>query len=784
MWRTAIALLGALLATQASSDTEKVTLAGLKAPAEIRIDHWGVPHLYAGSESDLYFLQGFNAARDRLFQIDLWRRRGLGRLSEVFGKAYVEDDRAARLFLYRGDMRAEWAAYGPSARAITQRFTDGINAYVDHLEAHPELLPLEFRLGHYRPAHWTAEDVVRIRSHGLSRNVDSEVARALGVCHGTLEADLVRAPITPTWQVTVPVGLDPCIPSEVLRLYSLATREFRLSAPETAVAWVEREPEKVDGSNNWVIAKSNTTTGRPILANDPHRAFTEPSVRYLVGLEAPGIHLIGANEPQIPGISLGHNQSIAFGYTIFPADQEDLYVYEVDPSLTRYKYGTHWETFREVNETLPVRDSAPETIRLLFSRHGPVQYVDAMHHRAYALRSAWFEPGTSVYLGALRYQKARNLKDFEQAIARWRAPTLNHVFADTKGNIAWLSAGFIPKRPHHDGLMPVPGDGRYEWMGTLQPTELPRRINPREGFLTTSNELNLPAAYPYAELKPGFEWTAGWRHERIASVLAESHRMSIDDSKRLQTDAVSLPARRLVAAIRGLKSEDTDTLAALALLHGWNGDVIGDSPAAALYETWFSHHLRVGVRNLLMPTAQAAAVDGAHVDVIVNFSENPQAWLKDRAQQRRDEMLSSTLGAAYRELRTRLGADSMRWRWDALHYNLSEHPFSAVVDETQRAQLNVGPIPKDSDPFAPNQSSYRLADFRDTGGPSVRIIMDVGQWDSSVAVNHPGQSGNPDNPHYRDLAELWRRGDYFPLLYSRPAVIQATEQIILLSPAR
>jgi len=212
--------------------------------------------------------------------------------------------------------------------------------------------------------------------------------------------------------------------------------------------------------------------------------------------------------------------------------------------------------------------------------------------------------------------------------------------------------------------------------------------------------------------------------------------------------------------------------------------VIGDSPAAALYETWFSHHLRVGVRNLLMPTAQAAAVDGAHVDVIVNFSENPQAWLKDRAQQRRDEMLSSTLGAAYRELRTRLGADSMRWRWDALHYNLSEHPFSAVVDETQRAQLNVGPIPKDSDPFAPNQSSYRLADFRDTGGPSVRIIMDVGQWDSSVAVNHPGQSGNPDNPHYRDLAELWRRGDYFPLLYSRPAVIQATEQIILLSPAR
>ena len=359
-----------------------------------------------------------------------------------------------------------------------------------------------------------------------------------------------------------------------------------------------------------------------------------------------------------------------------------------------------------------------------------------------------------------------------------------HVYADTKGNIAWLPAGFIPRRPHRDGLMPVPGDGRYEWGEPLRPTQMPRRVNPAEGFLTTSNELNLPADYPYAELRPGFEWTPGWRHERISSVLAQPRSFSIEDSKHLQTDTVSLPARRLVTALQDLKTDDGDTRAALTLLRGWDGNVTGDSPAGALYETWFTHHLRTAVRNLLMPAAQAATVDGAHVDVIISFAERPSQWLKDRPAERRDELLGATLGAAFRELRTRLGNDTSRWRWDSLHFNLSEHPFAAIVDEAQRVQLNVGPLPKGGDAFVPSQSSYRPADFRDTGGPSVRVIMDVGDWDKSVAVNHPGQSGDPDSPHYRDLADLWRRGEYFPLLFSRQSVESATERIIYLNPSK
>jgi len=776
---------GALPAPPAA---ETIAVAGLRAPAEILIDHWGVPHIYARSEADLYLAQGWNAARDRLFQIDLWRRRGLGELAAVFGRAYVDDDRAARLFLYRGRMHAEWSAYGPDARTAAERYVAGINAYVDWLRQHPERLPREFRLLNYQPAHWAAEDLVRIRAHGLSRNLDSEVARAQVACRGDVAMDRVRAPLAPVWKVEIPAGLDPCLPRDVLKVFALATRDFRLEAPlapQRSAGTESAAGEALEGSNNWAIAPSKSATGRPILANDPHRAFVQPSIRYLVGLDAPSVHAIGANQPQIPGISLGHNDSIAFGYTIFPIDQEDLYAYDLDPASPHaYRYRGRFERFRAIHETIAVRDGAPVPVELEFSRHGPVIYVDPVRHRAYAVRTAWLEPGTSAYLGALGYLKARSLGDFERAVDRWGAPSLNHLYADTHGTIAWLPAGLAPKRPNWDGLLPVPGDGRYEWQGFWSRGELPRRVNPKEGYLTTSNEMNLPEGYPYATRKLGFEWTAPWRHLRIDSVLQALPKVSIEDSERLQTDQLSLPARRIALALRELHPEDPDARAAAALLAHWDGTVTGDSAAAALYEAWFTRHLRIAVKNALLDPAVAAGIEAAHVDVVVDLVERPEAWFPERGRERRDALLFATLGAAYRELLTHLGADPGRWRWDALHYNLSEHPFAAVVDAAERARLNVGPFPVGGDPYVPSQSTYRAADFRDLSGPSVRVVMDVGNWDGSVAVNHPGQSGDPDDPHYRDLAELWRRGEYFPLLYSRAAVERATERTLRLVPAR
>ena len=783
----ALLALGAAARAEPRSDDEAIRVAGLAAPVEILIDRYGVPHIYARNEDDLFFAQGFNVARDRLFQLDTWRRRGRGELAAVFGGSFVEQDRAARLFLYRGDLKTEWAAYGSGTEHIAARFAAGINAYIDFLDSHPERVPPEFRHFDYRPAHWSAADVVQIRSHGLSRNLSEEVARAHVACLAGLDADRVRARLAPSWSTRVPRGLNPCLPVDVLKVFQLATREFALTqdaagAPVAALGLASENAGR-EGSNNWAIAPFKSATGRAVLANDPHRSYLQPSIRYLVDLESPTLRAIGANETHLPGISIGHNDFIAFGYTIFPVDQEDLYVYGTRPSDSmRYLYRHRWTPFKVIHETIAVRGAAAVETELLFSRHGPVIYQDAATNRAFAVRSAWLEPGTEPYLGALQHLRAHDLGDFERSLSRWGAPSLNHLYADTQGTIAWIPAGFAPRRSNWDGLMPVPGDGRYEWHGHRPLTDLPRRVNPSSGYLTTSNEMNLPDDYPAAARKLGFEWESPFRHARIDGVLAGLKQVTIADSLKLQTDVTSLLAQRLTRVASTLQSEDADVRAALAVLAGWDGAVSGDSAAAALYEVWYGRYLSVAVKDLILAPAAAASMERADPEVIVELLEQPQRWLADPAQSTRNSMLARTLSAAYRDVAERLGHDASAWRWDALHYNLSEHPFSAVLTAAERAAWNVGPLPKGGDDFVPNLSEVRPSDFRQLSGPSIRVVIDVGQWDASWAMNYPGQSGDPRDPHYRDLAGSWLRGEYFPLLWSREAVERSVERTIRLTP--
>ncbi|MCE7004285.1 penicillin acylase family protein [Kibdelosporangium philippinense] len=525
-----------------ATQLERFSIPGLRQPVQLVVDRWGVPHMYAESVADAFLAQGFNAARERLFQIDLWRRRGLGKLSEVLGPSYVEQDRAARLFLYRGDMRREWDSYGPNAELAASRFTQGINAYVDWLGRHPEAMPEEFRILGYTPDHWEATDIVRIRSHGLTRNLTSEVARSKVACVAGLPADLVRVSLKPKRETVVPVGFDPCaLPSDVLRVFQLATQEVTFANGQVR-ALPSQPDEALEGSNNWVVAPKRTATGRPILANDPHRVYSAPSLRYISQLVAPGMNVIGANEPFLPGISIGHNGTIAFGLTVMPMDQEDLYVYQLDPNdHSRYRYGDGWERLRTSTEKVSVAGEPARQVELSYTRHGPVIAVDGT--RAYAVRTAWLQPGMSPYYGSQKYMTAKNFTQFTDAMRDWGAPTENQVYADVHGNIGWVPGGLAPIRRGYDGLMPIPGDGRYEWDGFYNGDILPRSYNPTEGFIATANEFNLPPNYPYPL---GFEWTYPARHQRIVETLAKSQRGTVADSMRLQGDQVSLVARRLV----------------------------------------------------------------------------------------------------------------------------------------------------------------------------------------------------------------------------------------------
>lgn len=778
-----------------SARQTKTDVAGLNAPAQILIDVWGIPHIYAGNEHDLFFLQGFNAARDRLWQIDLWRKRGLGLLAKDFGPAYAEQDKALRLFLYRGDMNAEWAAYGPKAKTYADAFVAGVNAYVADVRAGKRPLPIEFRIAGTMPDPWTADDVVRIRSHGLTRNVASEVKRSLVACAAGLDADRFRVKLEPAWTTKIPDGLDPCsVPKAVLAPYDLATRPVAFAAPKDQKAALAHDPDKflteadqqrdTIGSNNWVIAASRTATGRPILANDPHREHSVPSLRYIVGLNAPGLSVIGAGEPALPGISIGHNGTIAFGLTIFNVDQEDLYVYELNPqNPNQYRYGNGWEDMRIVHETEQVKGEENRDLELKFTRHGPLIFVDDTNKRAFAVRSIWFEPGTSAYFGSSDYMTAKDWNGFLGAMRRWGAPSENQVYADTKGNIGWVAAGKTPRRVGYDGLMPVPGDGRYEWQGFLSLDELPKAYQPKQGFLATANQMNLPADYPVAERKVGFEWADSARWQRITEVLAANTKVTLADAMNLQNDDTAMLGRRLVKLLQPLTSDDAHVKQGLDLLKPWDARDAADSAAAAVFEVWIANHLGPVLLKTTAPKAvDLIAPEASSISALVAALESPDASFGSDPAAGRDRILRDSLGEAVADVAGKLGSDASTWRWGRLHVAKFDHALMPLADKATAAQLSVGPLAYGGAANVPRAATYRRADYRLLSGASFRMALDVGNWDASRTINTPGQSGDPFSGHYRDLAPLWATGQYVPLLYSRSAVEAATAEAITLTP--
>lgn len=721
-------------------------VAGLERPVEILVDAWGVPHIYAATHYDAFVAQGFNAARDRLWQIDLWRRRGLGRLAAVLGADYVAQDRANRLFLYRGDMYREWLAYGSDAKRIATAFVAGVNAFVALTRSEPALLPVEFALLGYLPARWRPEDVVRIRSHGLWRNVVSEVTRSRLVCQVGLAKAALWRPLRPDWALKVPDGLDPCsIPADVLKDYLLATAPVRFEGN------LDERPAQAElgtaaGSNNWVIAPARTQGGKAMLANDPHRGHAVPSLRYVAHLVAPGLNVIGAGEPALPGISIGHNERIAFGLTIFSIDQEDLYFY---PATTPVK---------TIVESIAVKDGEPVPATLEFTRHGPVVHRD--DERIYAVRAGWLEPGMAPYFGSVEYMRAENWREFRAALNRWGAPAENQVYADVDGNIGYKPAGLFPRRVAHDGLLPVPGDGRYEWRGFFDMDALPEEYNPARGFIATANANTLPPGYPIAKRRVGFEWAAPWRQRRLLEVLRGAEGHTLEDSLALQRDYVSSLAQALVAA-----------LPPGTFLDGWDGAMAAESPQAAFFAVWFHRHLNPALTRWALGAQDV--VTNLDSTVIVELAGDPDA----------SALIAETLDAAWAETTALLGDDPTRWRWGALLRIAFEHPLLHLADAPLAAQMRIASFGRGGHGHTVNNNGFDPENFAVRGGASWRMAVTPGDWDGARMTNAPGQSGDPQSPFYDNLAAGWAADESFPLLYSRAAVERHAKLKIELRPA-
>lgn len=724
---------------------EDVKIGGLQRPVEVLRDKWGVPHIYAQTSEDLFFAQGYVTARDRMFQLDLWRRVNTGKLAEILGPQAIARDRIARLVRYRGDWNQEWTAYAPDTRQIVTSFVAGINAYIKSLNGK---YSLEFRLAGYAPQPWVPEDcVARIAGLLMTRNLVREVERAIDVREFGAELVQQIKPTEPLIPLRVPAGLDlKLIVPEILKDYSAAIGPSPITLDQ--------------GSNNWVVDGTRTVTGKPLLANDPHRPVNIPSLRKTVHLVGPGWNAFGAGEPALPGVALGHNEEVAFGFTIVNIDQQDLFVERLNPAnRLEYWHRGAWKKMDVEWQQIAVKGRAPEKAELHYTVHGPVIYEDTANSRAYALKWVGAEPGGAGYLAALSLARAKNWPDFLKAVARYKVPSENLVYADRGGNIGWVASGATPLRKNSDGLFPVPGDsGDYEWNGYLPTDKLPMQYNPARHWIATANHNILPANYPHAL---GYEWALPFRYQRIAELLTPDRKLSVADFQNIQQDVTSVLARRFQKAIARHVPSGANR-AVYDLILKWDAKMTTDSTAATIFEVWMNKLPQALVRG---PLAKRMDAEGTMRAI---------EKLSDPAP------LRASLDAALRELENALGADRSQWKWGRVHQIRFVHPLRPGKEHA--AKLNLGPVPRPGDGNTVNSTSG--TNYMQTNGASYRQIIDLADWDRSVMTNVPGEVGDPESKHYSDLLDEWASGRYHPMLYSRKAVEASTVERINLIPVK
>ncbi|MEX2468650.1 MAG: penicillin acylase family protein [Pseudohongiellaceae bacterium] len=780
-----------------------LSLPGLDQPVEILKDQWGISHIYAQTEHDLFFAQGYSAARDRLFQFELWRAQATGTTAAILGPRAIDRDHGTRLFMFRGDLTREMNHYHPRGVGIITAFVEGVNAYIDEALRNPDDLPLPFHLLGIEPQHWTP-DVVISRHQGLLGNIGRELATGRAVC--AIGADAVRElqyfhPHEPRLDLDPQIDCESLLNNDILHLYNAfrrsldfqpddivdvtaraSTADHERLAATLAQERSELNKRNVDdiGSNSWVVSGELTQDGWPLMINDPHRAQAVPPLRYWAHLVGPGWNVIGGGEPTIPGISIGHNGVGAWGLTVFATDGEDLMVYELNPDdPNQYRYGGRWEDMRVSTETIEVRDAPSVEVELRFTRHGPVAFVDEEKNLAYAVRPAWLEIGGAPYLASLRMDQAQSWEEFREASNYSHIPGENMMWADRHGNIGWQAVGIAPRRPQFSGMVPVPGDGRYEWNGYLEIIDKPNELNPARGYIETSNSNYTPPDFPYLDAI-GYTWTDPYRWARASEVLASGRKFNMRDMIALQHDYLSIPARTLVPFFETLRADDRLVEQARQRLLDWDYVLDRDSVAAGIYVA-FERRLLDNIELLKVP-------DGARdylsigMKTAIDMLLAPDGDFGSDAIAGRDEFLLRALSEGIGDLVDKLGRDPDNWVYGQADYKhaLIRHPLSPAVNENLRRRLDVGPAPRGGNSFTVGNTG---SSDNQTSGASFRIFIDTRDWDNTLGMNTPGQVGDPDSPLYDNLFDLWANDRVFPAFYSREKIESVLYERLELNPA-
>ena len=746
---------------------------------EVLRDNNGINHIYANNQRDLFFMQGYLAAKDRLFQFEIWRRQATGTVSEIFGEEELERDIGTRLFMFRGDLKEELNHYHDEGFEIITSYTEGVNAYIREVMNNPKSLPIEFKLLNIKPELWTPADVIS-RHQGLLGNIEQELN--IGRAVSKIGEEKVKNlqwfhPKDPELKLDENIT-EQDLDNNILKLYKAFRKpiEFKkeylvkkyLKDNEPKISFIENEKYLDDkfsiGSNNWTISGNKTISGYPILANDPHRTIVAPSLRYITHLVAPGWDVIGGGEPEIPGISIGHNGFGAWGLTVFRTDAEDLYVYDINPkNSNQYWHKGKWYDFKIIKESIPIKGRENFEVDLYYSVHGPVTFIDKERKKGYAVRCGWLEPGGSPYLASLRMNQSKSWEEFRDACNYSNIPGENMIWADREGNIGWQAVGIAPIRNTHSGLVPVMGDGRYEWVDYLPIIEKPNIFNPKEDFFATANQNVTPISYDKWNAI-GFSWSDPYRGDRVDDILSSKKKLSMQDMIDLQVDYFSYPSLYLIDLLNEVIDNENNFLSQyiryIDLLNDWDNKLLKNSVEAMIYVSWERTIIKL-FHEEFVPEEVNELLSVQLYTIIDQIS-------KMEVNQKKS-FLIETFIVSINNLKNKFGENIENWTYgqDEYKHIKVKHPLEDIVNDSIYKILSFKSYPRGGNGYTPNSTSSNLSQ---SSGASFRVIIDTKDWDNSLATNSPGQSGNPTSPFYRNLYEDWANDKYFNLFYSKEKI--------------
>lgn len=807
-------------------------IAGLQGPVNIYRDELGIPRIYADSAHDLFVAQGYVHAQDRFWQMEFWRRIGSGRLSELFGPATLGTDRFVRTLGWARAAAADEAALDSETRQYLQWYADGVNAYLDTRDS----LGLEFTImglqgANVKPEKWTIIN---------SLTWLKAMAWDLG---GNLDKELERAQLAQIIGPEATNEMDPFYPADHPVILPSPASSFDASSTLATIRQIDTllgGGFQGIGSNNWVISGKLTDTGRPYLANDPHLASQMPSIWYEVGLHCRKIadycpfDVVGFSFAGVPGVIIGHNQRIAWGVTNLDPDVQDVFVENINPgNPNQYEVNGRWADAQVIPEIITVRgkvepdpdhpemkiaydegvDLSTVTIIVRVTRHGPLidsayasardlsssfNGLDMPPDAALALRWTAISAPSFTYRAVINIMRAQNWDQFRSALRDWTVPAQNFIYADLDGNIGYQAPGLIPIRRGGDGTYPVPGwNDDYDWTGYIPFEELPSAYNPPQGYIATANNAVVGPDYKYLLTR---DWDAGYRARRIDDMIQAKNKIGLADVQAMQGDNANLSAREVMPYLAALHFDEPVLQAGLDSLQRWDFQQHLDSGPAALYNLFWVRLVsntffdELGDHTDLRPDTSASTM----LAVRNLLSQPANHWWDNVSTQdkveTRDDILRSSFQQAYKDAETSMGTDPGGWKWGQLHLatfrNLTLGKSGVALIESI---FNRGPVQTSGGESTVNATGYGI-ETNDDGSidmarslqvnwlPSMRMIVDLSNFDNSLAVHTTGESGHPFNAHYEDMIELWRLIQYHPMLWDRNTIEGRSKATLTLRP--